>query len=146
VARPRDGPRPHPRDLPPDRAQRARQEALRLARLPAGRGAGGRRHVLRPRRGRLRAVRRSHPGGRGDPRMNHDEIWSKLTGTFRWVLADDALTRGPETTAKDVPEWDSRTHFELLVAVEQAFKVRFNSGEVTRLPNVGAMVELIGAK
>lgn len=78
--------------------------------------------------------------------MSHDEIWATLTETFREVFEDDSITIAPETTAKDIPEWDSLTHIELLVAVEQTFKVRFNTGEVANLPNVGAMVELIDSK
>lgn len=78
--------------------------------------------------------------------MSETEIWEQLTDTFRDVFDDEDLVLKPGTTARDVPEWDSLTHIELLVAVERGFKVRFNTGEVANLPNVGAMVELIGAK
>ena len=56
------------------------------------------------------------------------------------------LTIGVQTSARDIPDWDSLRHIELLVAVEQEFRVRFNTGEVAGLKNVGEMVDLIAAK
>lgn len=78
--------------------------------------------------------------------MEEKQIWEKLTMTFRDVFDDPTLAVGAETTAKDVADWDSLTHIQLLVAVEQAFGIRFNTGEVAGLANVGEMVTLIGAK
>jgi acyl carrier protein len=78
--------------------------------------------------------------------MTETEIWSGLTTTFRELFEDDSLTISADTTATDIEEWDSLRHIELLVAVEQEFGVRFNTGEVAGLKNVGEMVQLIAAK
>jgi acyl carrier protein len=75
--------------------------------------------------------------------MNAETIWPKLTDIFRNQFQDNQLTIGPETTADDVEGWDSLAHVQLLVAVEKAFGIRFNTGEVASLANVGEMVELI---
>jgi acyl carrier protein len=75
--------------------------------------------------------------------MNSETIWPKLTDIFRNQFQDNQLTIGPETTADDVEGWDSLAHVQLLVAVEKAFGIRFNTGEVASLANVGEMVELI---
>ena len=77
---------------------------------------------------------------------DESQIWPKLTETFREILEDDEIELTPETTAKDVEDWDSLSHIQLLVAVEQAFGVRFNTGEVAGLENVGEMVRLLVAK
>jgi acyl carrier protein len=37
-------------------------------------------------------------------------------------------------------------HIQLLVATERAFGIRFNTGEVAGLANVGVMVALIGRR
>jgi acyl carrier protein len=52
----------------------------------------------------------------------------------------------PSTTAAEVPGWDSLSHVELMVAVEQAFAVRLTTREVMGLRNVGELVELLARK
>lgn len=78
--------------------------------------------------------------------MSDIEIWDALTALFRDVFEDDRLTIAAHTSARDIPDWDSLRHIELLVAIEQAFRVRFNTGEVAGLKNVGEMVQLIATK
>jgi acyl carrier protein len=78
--------------------------------------------------------------------MEAETIWSKLTDIFRDIFEDNQLTISPETTAKDVDGWDSLAHVQLLVAIEKAFGIRFNTGEVANLVNVGEMVELIALR
>ena len=54
---------------------------------------------------------------------------------------------GPETTAKDIEGWDSLANIELLVAIEKSFsRVKFNTGEVASLRNVGELVAAIKRK
>ena len=78
--------------------------------------------------------------------MEQHEIWRNLTAVFRDTFDDDTLTLNPETTAQDVDGWDSLRHIQLLVAVEKAFGMRFNTGEVANLANVGQMVDLIAKR
>ena len=78
--------------------------------------------------------------------MNSETIWPKLTDIFRDMFEDSQLIISPETTAKDIEDWDSLAHVQLLVAIEKAFGIRFNTGEVASLANVGEMVELIALR
>ena len=78
--------------------------------------------------------------------MNMDTIWDKLTEIFRNHFEDNELTISSETTADDVEDWDSLAHVQLLVAIEKAFGIRFNTGEVASLANVGEVVELIARR
>jgi acyl carrier protein len=71
---------------------------------------------------------------------------AKLNEVFRDVFEDEDLTVGRETTAKDVAGWDSVMHITLMMSIERAFKLRFNSGEVANLKNVGALADLIARK
>jgi len=58
----------------------------------------------------------------------------------------DKVTLSPNLSPKDVPEWDSLTHISLLVAVEKAFAIRFQSGEVEKTKNVGEFATLIHSR
>jgi len=48
-----------------------------------------------------------------------------------------------DTVAGDVEGWDSVAQVELIIEVEQHFGVRFTTGEVAGLPNVGALVAAV---
>lgn len=76
--------------------------------------------------------------------MDQEVIWNHLTQIFRDVFDDDDIVISPETVAEDILEWDSLSNIQLLVAIEKAFSgVKFNTGEVANLKNVGEMVEII---
>jgi acyl carrier protein len=77
--------------------------------------------------------------------MKTDEITTTLQQVFDRVFLDRVELR-PDLSAKDVPEWDSMIHISLVVAVEQAFGVRFRLGEVEATQNIGEFVELIGKR
>ncbi len=70
-------------------------------------------------------------------------IVEQLTPIFRDVFDDDELVVEATMTADDVDEWDSLAHIRLIVAIEQAFKLRFSAGDIANFDNVGSMAELI---
>jgi acyl carrier protein len=76
----------------------------------------------------------------------NEALWTRLTGIFRDLFDDDSIELTPATTADDIEDWDSVTHIELLVEIERAFGIRFNTGEVAGLENVGEMADLIGKR
>ncbi|MBO7374936.1 MAG: acyl carrier protein [Lachnospiraceae bacterium] len=78
--------------------------------------------------------------------MERADIYTKLNEVFRDVFDDDSITVNDNTTANDIEDWDSLEHINLVVAVENCFKIKFNMGEVAALKNVGEMVDLISAK
>jgi acyl carrier protein len=78
--------------------------------------------------------------------MKKAEIWDIATNVFRETLDLDDLVLTPELTARDVERWDSFNHILLVVAVEQAFGIKFSTGEIDRLENVGQFIDLIESK
>ncbi len=78
--------------------------------------------------------------------MNKTEILQVINEIFIDVLDDSQLVLTPETTAKDVDEWDSLNHIQLVVAIEKRFKIRFTSREIQGWSNVGEMVNSVYAK
>ena len=77
--------------------------------------------------------------------MTDDRIWAGIRRAFERVFDGDMSQVGPATTADDVEDWDSVTNVELLVALELEFGVRFSTGEMARLRNVGELAERIAA-
>ena len=79
--------------------------------------------------------------------MNEATIWEQLTSVFQDVFDDEEITISSETTAEDILEWDSMSNIQLLVAIEGVFNgVKFSTGEVANMKNVGEMVEVIKNK
>ena len=78
--------------------------------------------------------------------MDEAAILEKLTELLQDVLDDDDIVLRPETTARDVPGWDSLINVRFIMAVEQAFKVRFAAAESARLKNVGELVALVQSR
>jgi acyl carrier protein len=75
-----------------------------------------------------------------------EPVYSILSEIFRDVLDREDLELRPELTAKDVPEWDSFAHVNIIVATEMKFGVKFMTAELERLRNVGELVSLIQSK
>jgi len=73
-------------------------------------------------------------------------ILEQVQTIFRDVFDDDALIISASTSAKDIEDWDSLTHIQLVTRIEKAFKVRFTVSEVTKLKVVGDLITLIEAK
>ncbi len=78
--------------------------------------------------------------------MNTEEILEKLQPVFRDVFDDESITVTAETTAEDIDGWDSLEHINLINAVEQAFGIKFDMGQILTMKNVGEMAEIIRTK
>jgi acyl carrier protein len=77
---------------------------------------------------------------------NIDAIYQELTPIFQNVFDDDEIVPHPAMSAADVDEWDSLSHIRLVVAIEQAFGVKFTTAELVSLETVGHMVALVKEK
>jgi acyl carrier protein len=70
----------------------------------------------------------------------------ELTKVFRQVFDDPAIALQPETTADDVEGWDSMSHVNLIMAVENQFNIRFSQKEVVGFKNVGDLARCVESK
>jgi len=77
--------------------------------------------------------------------MNQSELLQTISQLINDTMGNDSIVT-LETSASDIPEWDSMTHLELISALESRFKIRFALGELQSLQNVGDMVNLITKK
>ncbi|HJU88470.1 MAG TPA: acyl carrier protein [Gemmatimonadaceae bacterium] len=78
--------------------------------------------------------------------MSEKLVWDSVVNVIRETFGDDQIKVTRETTASDIPEWDSVSNVELLVNLEYAFDVRFYTGEIAKVKNVGELVDIISAR
>jgi len=78
--------------------------------------------------------------------MEKNEVLKKVNDIFIDVLDNEDIVLSYETTAKDIEEWDSLNHIQLIVAIEKKFKIRFTTLEIQAWKNVGEMADSILAK
>lgn len=77
--------------------------------------------------------------------MNMTTI-EQLNGILRTVFDNDEIEIRPEMTANDVDGWDSMSHVNLILAVEEGFGVRFTHEEIMSFRNVGDLLAAIEKK
>ena len=77
--------------------------------------------------------------------MTEQKILSTLTQILSDLLGDDTIQLTMETVRDDISGWDSFNYVNFIVAVEAEFKIRFRIAEVESFPNLGAIVNAIGA-
>ena len=75
-----------------------------------------------------------------------DQILGQITEVMRDLFDeyDGPITR--DTSARDVPQWDSLAHVQLMVMVEQALRVKFTTGEIQGLSSLGDLIDLVERK
>lgn len=74
------------------------------------------------------------------------ELHERLEGVFRQVFDDEQLTLTDETSARNIPKWDSFAHINLMFSIEQEFGVRFNGNELGELKNIGELKTYLMSK
>ena len=78
--------------------------------------------------------------------MNSGDTLFERLGRFLadyFGLAELALE--PSMTADDIEGWDSVSNIALMIALEEEFGMRFNTGEMASIENVGQLAERIAA-
>lgn len=75
--------------------------------------------------------------------MSEEKIYEELDEVFQDVFDDESIHVTADTTVKDIEDWDSLEHINLVVAIENHFGMKFNMNEVTTMKNVGEMVQII---
>ena len=78
--------------------------------------------------------------------MEHDNTLEQLNEIMRDILDDPSVTLTPDTTADDVPGWDSMSHITFLVEVEARFRVKFQTSQIAGLRNVGQLLDIIAPR
>ena len=72
-----------------------------------------------------------------------DELLAKVTEVIQDQLDLDTLVLTPQSQASDVEGWDSLAHVRIMIALEQAFGVRFTTNQITSTENVGQLLDML---
>lgn len=75
--------------------------------------------------------------------MERENVFEKLTMIFQDNFDDETIKLTDDTTSADIEDWDSLEQVNLVVAIQDEFKIRFNIEEVNSMGNVGEMVDFI---
>ena len=78
--------------------------------------------------------------------MSREEIYEQLNEVFRDVFDDDTIEVNDQTTSRDIGDWDSLEHINLIAAIETQFGMKFTMGQVVTMKNVGEMVDIISSQ
>lgn len=78
--------------------------------------------------------------------MDVQKVTNDLTAIFRDIFADPALRLERDTTADDVPGWDSARMVEIIIATEAHFGITFTTRETDNMRCVGDMIDLVARK
>jgi acyl carrier protein len=78
--------------------------------------------------------------------MDRDVIRTRIRDLLADIGGDDSLVLTETTKASDVPWWDSLAHLRLLVAIEEAFNIKFTISELTAAKNIGELVDQVAGK
>ena len=77
---------------------------------------------------------------------NYQDVLNTCSRIFQSVFSNPELQISAETSASDIPDWDSLAQITLLMSMEQNFGIQFSLDEVEDLQNVGEIIELILVK
>lgn len=73
-------------------------------------------------------------------------ITERLKSIILKELKLDEFKFTEDTTAEQVPGWDSLSHLNVILAVEKDYNIRFKPFELLKLKNVKELQELIDNK
>ena len=74
------------------------------------------------------------------------DILSKVQDAFKAAFDIDPQTVSIETTASDIPAWDSVGHLSLASNLEQAFGITLDVDELMEMENVREIVRVVEVK
>jgi len=71
------------------------------------------------------------------------EILKRISRVAADILGDPELALSEETTARDIGGWDSLSHVQIVLGVENAFGIRLTATEIAQMENAGSLVDLV---
>ena len=78
--------------------------------------------------------------------MTKEIVREKLNLVFRELFDNEMLTISEETTASDIEEWDSLANINLILMIEEMFRIKISTKELSRFDNIGYLMNIIYEK
>jgi len=74
------------------------------------------------------------------------ETLEKVCGIAADVLRIDKTSLTPESSPQSIESWDSVQHLNLVLAIEEQFRLQFEPEEMDGMKNIGAIAALVARK
>jgi acyl carrier protein len=74
------------------------------------------------------------------------DIFYELQELFRKVFDDSSIVITEYTSSNDIDAWDSLSHVNLILAIENHFKIRFTQKELLTFQNTSDLYHSIQSK
>jgi acyl carrier protein len=75
--------------------------------------------------------------------MTREVLFEKLQEIFRDIFDDETIIIQDSTNSTDIDHWDSLNHINLIMTIENEFKVKFNFEELAQFKNVGVLADVL---
>ena len=75
--------------------------------------------------------------------MKDKEIVAAIQDIFRDILNDRELLISSESMPSDIDGWDSLANINIIVALEEQFKIKLGLDEITNVNSVEDLVNII---
>lgn len=73
-------------------------------------------------------------------------VWDELNNVFCEVFSDDSIHISGKMTSNDIDGWDSMSHLNLILAIENKFNINFTQRELMKQRDVSDLFEDIKSK
>jgi acyl carrier protein len=74
------------------------------------------------------------------------KVKEKLQLIFRDLFEDDSIELNDSMTSNDIEDWDSLMHINLIICIEEEFKIKLTTNEAFNTKSVGEFINLIVKK
>ena len=74
--------------------------------------------------------------------MVEAEVIERLSSVVKDILDLESLSLTKEMTAMDIEGWDSLSHINIIVAVEEEFNCSLSLSEMKKLKSIGDFIDL----
>jgi acyl carrier protein len=78
--------------------------------------------------------------------MEKNQILAGVNEICREVFHDPQVQITPETSAKDIANWDSMSNLFLIDAIERKYKFKFTLDEIMNAQNIGQLFDIIAER
>ena len=78
--------------------------------------------------------------------LSRAEVLAAVQAIARELLEAPGIELGDGRTVDDIPEWDSISHVQIMVAVEERFGIQFSVAELSDLAHVGELIDVVIAR
>lgn len=74
------------------------------------------------------------------------DLKHRVAQIIRSVFSQPDLVVSDNTVAADVPNWDSFNHMNLIMQLEEEFRIAFETEEIGKMGRVGDLIEAVRRK